>query len=122
LRGVRWSTWIAGIVFNVLMFWWIIRLPVHAMTHPWLIYPALAALGLHLGLTSRLWLAVIPEARLGTSILFLAPFVWTVIEWASLRARSAVRGETSATRPRASPPGSRARPSRARRASPSGRR
>ena len=33
-RSVRWSPWIAGIVFNVLMFWWIVRLPVHAMTHP----------------------------------------------------------------------------------------
>ena len=49
-RGVRWSPWIAGIVFNVLMFWWIVRLPVHAMTHPWIIWPALGALGLYLGL------------------------------------------------------------------------
>ena len=83
-RGVRWSPWIAGIVFNVLMFWWIVRLPVHAMTHPWLIYPALAALGLYLGLYFALfgWAVRFLRRRLGTSILFLAPFVWTVTEWA----------------------------------------
>ncbi len=83
-RGVRWSPWIAGIVFNALMFWWIVRVPVHAMTHPWLIFPALAALGLYLGLYFAVfgWAVRFFKRRLGTSILFLAPFVWTVSEWA----------------------------------------
>jgi apolipoprotein N-acyltransferase len=83
-RGVRWSPWIAGIVFNVLMFWWIVRLPVHAMTHPWIIWPALAALGLYLGLYFALfgWAVRFLKRRLGVSILFVAPFVWTLTEWA----------------------------------------
>jgi len=83
-RGVRWSPWIAGIVFNVLMFWWIVRLPVHAMTHPWIIWPALAALGLYLGLYFALfgWAVRFLKRRLGVSILIVAPFVWTVTEWA----------------------------------------
>src|SRR5262245_66149844 len=46
-RGVRWAPWLMGGVLYALAFWWIVRLPVSAMTYPWLIYPALLALGLY---------------------------------------------------------------------------
>lgn len=82
-RGVRWAPWIMGTVFYALTFWWIVRLPVSAMTHPWLIYPALLALGLYLGLYVALfgWLVRFIRRRLGWSVLVTAPFVWLVAEW-----------------------------------------
>lgn len=82
-RGVRWAPWLMGTVFYALTFWWIVRLPVSAMTHPWLIYPALLALGLYLGLYVALfgWLVRFVRRRLGWPVLALAPFAWGVAEW-----------------------------------------
>ncbi|HTM00557.1 MAG TPA: apolipoprotein N-acyltransferase [Candidatus Omnitrophota bacterium] len=82
-RGVRWAPWLMGTVFYALTFWWIVRLPVAAMTHPWLIYPGLLALGLYLGLYVALfgWLVRFVRRRLGWPVLALAPFAWGVAEW-----------------------------------------
>jgi apolipoprotein N-acyltransferase len=82
-RGVRWSPWLMGGVFYALTFWWIVRLPVSAMTHPWLIYPGLLALGLYLGLYIAFfgWLVRFLRRRLGWSVLATAPFAWVVAEW-----------------------------------------
>jgi apolipoprotein N-acyltransferase len=82
-RGVRWAPWLMGAVFYALTFWWIVRLPVAAMTHPWLIYPGLLALGLYLGLYVALfgWLVRFVRRRLGWSVLATAPFAWLVAEW-----------------------------------------
>jgi apolipoprotein N-acyltransferase len=82
-RPVRWAPWLMGTVFYALTFWWIVRLPVAAMTHPWIIYPALAALGLYLGLYVALfgWLVRLVRRRLGLSVLATAPFAWVVAEW-----------------------------------------
>jgi apolipoprotein N-acyltransferase len=81
--GVRWAPWITGIIFYALAFWWIVRLPAAAMTVPWLIYPALLALGLYLGLFTALfgWLVRFIHRRLGWPILVTAPFAWAVAEW-----------------------------------------
>ena len=83
-RGARWAPWIAGIVYNALTFWWIVRLPAHAMTHPWLIYPGLAALGLYLGLYVAFfgWIVRFLRRRLGWPVLALAPIAWAASEWA----------------------------------------
>jgi apolipoprotein N-acyltransferase len=80
---VRWAPWLMGAVFYALTFWWIVRLPVAAMTHPWLIWPGLMALGLYLGLYVALfgWTVRFVRRRLGWPVLALAPFAWTVAEW-----------------------------------------
>lgn len=82
-RGVRWAPWLTGIVFYALSFWWIVKLPSSAMTLPWLIYPALLALGLYLGLFTALfgWLVRFVRRRLGWPVLVTAPFAWGVAEW-----------------------------------------
>ena len=82
--GARWAPWITGIVFSVLMFWWIVRLPSHAMTIPWLIYPGLLALGLYLGLFTALfgWVVRFLRRRLGWPVLLSAPVAWVAAEWA----------------------------------------
>lgn len=82
--GARWAPWITGIVFTILTFWWIVRLPSHAMTVPWLIYPALLALGLFLGLYTALfgWVVRFLRRRLGWPVLLSAPAVWVAAEWA----------------------------------------
>jgi len=83
-RGVRWAPWITGILFYATLFRWIVRLPVHAMTHPWLIYPGLLALGLYLGLYVAVfgWMVRFARRRLGWPVLALAPAAWVVSEWA----------------------------------------
>jgi apolipoprotein N-acyltransferase len=83
-RGARWAPWIAGIVFNVVTFCWIVRLPAHAMTHPWLIFPGLLALGLYLGLYVALfgWIVRLVRRRLGWPVLAVAPIAWAASEWA----------------------------------------
>jgi apolipoprotein N-acyltransferase len=82
-RGVRWAPWIAGIVFNLLTFWWIVRVPATAMTHPSLIYVGLIALSLYLGLFVALfgWMARFGRRRLGFPVLVLAPAAWCACEW-----------------------------------------
>jgi len=82
-RGVRWAAWITGIVFNALTFWWIVRVPAHAMTQPWLIYPALLALALYLGLFVALfgWIVRFARRRLAWPVLLLAPVAWITCEW-----------------------------------------
>jgi apolipoprotein N-acyltransferase len=83
-RGARWAPWIAGVVFNVVTFCWIVRLPAHAMTHPWLIFPGLFALGLYLGLYVAVfgWVVRFVRRRLGWPVLALAPIAWGASEWA----------------------------------------
>jgi apolipoprotein N-acyltransferase len=82
--GARWAPWVTGIVFTILTFWWIVRLPSHAMTVPWLIYPGLLALGLYLGLFTALagWIVRFLRRRLGWSVLLTAPVAWVAGEWA----------------------------------------
>lgn len=82
--GARWAPWITGIVFTILTFWWIVRLPSHAMTVPWLIYPGLLALGLYLGLFTALfgWIVRFLRRRLGWPVLLTAPVAWVAGEWA----------------------------------------
>jgi hypothetical protein len=43
-RGRGAVPWVAGLVYNMLLFWWLVKLPAAAMTHPWIIGPALLAL------------------------------------------------------------------------------
>ena len=83
-RGARWAPWIAGIVFNILTFWWIVRLPAKAMTQPWLIFPGLLALGLYLGLYVACfgWIVRFLRRRLGWPVLIVAPIAWAASEWA----------------------------------------
>lgn len=80
---MRWAPWITGIVYYVLTFWWIVRLPPSAMTHPLLIYPALLTLGLYLGLFVAFfgWIVRFVRRRLGWPVLAIAPFAWMVGEW-----------------------------------------
>jgi len=81
--GARWAPWLTGIVFTILTFWWIVRLPSHAMTMPWLIYPGLLALGLYLGLYTALfgWVVRFLKRRLGWPVLLSAPIAWVASEW-----------------------------------------
>ena len=83
-RGARWAPWITGVVFNVLTFWWIVRLPAKAMTQPWLIFPGLLALGLYLGLYVACfgWIVRFLRRRLGWPVLVVAPIAWAASEWA----------------------------------------
>lgn len=82
-RAVRLAPWLTGMAFYALAFWWIVRVPVSAMTVPWLIYPALLALGLYLGLYVAFfgWLVRFIRRRLGWSVLVTAPFAWAAAEW-----------------------------------------
>jgi len=82
--GARWAPWVTGIVFNVILFWWIVRLPAKAMTVPWLILPGLVALGLYLGLYTALfgWIVRFLRRRLGWPVLVSAPVAWAAGEWA----------------------------------------
>ena len=81
--ATRWAPWLTGIVAAFLTFMWITRLPVHAMTQPWLIWPGLLFLALYLGLYVALfgWIVRVARRRLGLSVFFLAPFAWTAVEW-----------------------------------------
>jgi apolipoprotein N-acyltransferase len=82
-RATRWAPWLTGIVAAFLTFLWITRLPSHAMTHPWIIWPGLLLLALYLGLYVALfgWIVRVLRRRLGVSIFFVAPFAWSAVEW-----------------------------------------
>ena len=82
-RGMFWIPWITGIVFNALLFWWLVRLPARAMTFPWIIGPGLLALAVYLGFFVALfgWLARFIRRRVGWSLLVVAPAVWGACEW-----------------------------------------
>ncbi len=82
-RGGGWVPWITGIVFNAILFGWLVRLPAAAMTHPWIIYPALLALALYLGFYVAVfgWITRFIRRRVGWSPLAVAPAVWGVAEW-----------------------------------------
>ena len=82
-RGLGFIPWITGIVFNMLLFWWLVRLPAQAMTHPWIIFPALLVLAIYLGFYVALfgWLARFLRRRTGWSPLVVAPAVWGATEW-----------------------------------------
>ncbi|HZI89358.1 MAG TPA: apolipoprotein N-acyltransferase, partial [Candidatus Polarisedimenticolia bacterium] len=81
--GRFWIPWLTGLVFNVLLFWWLVRLPAAAMTLPWIIFPALLALGLYLGFFVALfgWIARFIRRRVGWSPLVVAPAAWGAAEW-----------------------------------------
>ena len=82
-RGDGWIPWMAGAVFNMLLFGWLVRLPARAMTHPWIIFPALLALALYLGFFVALfgWITRFIGRRVGWSPVVVAPFVWVATEW-----------------------------------------
>jgi apolipoprotein N-acyltransferase len=82
-RGRGRIAWITGIVFNAFLFWWLVRLPSKAMTHPWIIFPALLALALYLGSYVALfgWLSGFLRRRVGWSPLVVAPAIWSACEW-----------------------------------------
>jgi apolipoprotein N-acyltransferase len=82
-RGSGFVPWLAGAVFNMLLFWWLVRLPAAAMTHPWIIFPGLLALALYLGFFVALfgWITRFIRRRVGWSPLMVAPAVWGVTEW-----------------------------------------
>jgi len=65
------------------VFRWITRLPTHAMTQPWLIWPALLFLALYLGLFVALfgWIVRVVRRRLGLSVFLVAPVAWSASEW-----------------------------------------
>jgi apolipoprotein N-acyltransferase len=79
----RATPWIAGAVFNALTFWWLLKLPARAMTHPWVIYPGLVALALYLGAYVAVfgWIVRFVRRRLGWSVLVVTPAAWGVSEW-----------------------------------------
>jgi len=83
VRGEGRVAWITGMVFNALLFWWLVRLPARAMTHPWIIFPGLLALALYLGSYVALfgWLAGFIRRRIGWPPLVVAPAVWGACEW-----------------------------------------
>jgi apolipoprotein N-acyltransferase len=82
-RGSGWVPWLTGLVFNMLLFWWLVRLPASAMTFPWIIGPALLALGLYLGFFVAVfgWITRFIRRRVGWSPLLVAPAAWGVAEW-----------------------------------------
>ena len=82
-RGSGLIPWITGIIFNMILFWWLVRLPAKAMTLPWIIFPGLLALGLYLGFYVALfgWLTRFIRRRVGWSPLLVAPAVWGTTEW-----------------------------------------
>ena len=82
-RVARWAPWLTGIVAAFFVFRWITRLPTHAMTQPWLIWPALFFLALYLGLYVALfgWIVRVVRRRLGLSVFLVAPVAWSAAEW-----------------------------------------
>jgi apolipoprotein N-acyltransferase len=82
-RGRGAVPWITGLVYNMLLFWWLVKLPAAAMTHPWIIGPALLALGLYLGFFVALfgWITRFIRRRVGWSPLLVAPAAWGAMEW-----------------------------------------
>jgi len=82
-RAPGWIPWVTGVVFNALLFWWLIRLPAAAMTYPWIILPALLALALYLGFFVQVfgWITRFIRRRVGWSPLVVAPAAWGVAEW-----------------------------------------
>jgi apolipoprotein N-acyltransferase len=82
-RSARWGPWLAGIVFYALLFWWLVRLPAAAMTHPWVIFPALLVLAAYLGLFVALFGFILRfvRRRIGWSPFVTAPAAWAVSEW-----------------------------------------
>lgn len=82
-RVARWAPWLTGIVAAFFVFHWITRLPTHAMTQPWLIWPALFFLALYLGLYVALfgWIVRVVRRRLGLSVFLVAPVAWSASEW-----------------------------------------
>lgn len=82
-RASRWAPWLTGVVAAVFVFHWITRIPTHAMTQPWLIWPALLFLGLYLGLYVALfgWIVRVARRRLGISVFLVAPVAWSASEW-----------------------------------------
>ncbi|HEU4724893.1 MAG TPA: apolipoprotein N-acyltransferase [Candidatus Eisenbacteria bacterium] len=82
-RASRWAPWLTGIVAAILVFHWITRIPTHAMTQPWLIWPALLFLGLYVGLYTAFfgWIVRVVRRRLGVSVFLVAPVAWSAAEW-----------------------------------------
>jgi apolipoprotein N-acyltransferase len=82
-RATRWAPWLTGVVAAFFTFHWITRLPSHAMTLPWLIWPGLLLLALYLGLYVALfgWIVRVVRRRIGLSVFLVAPFAWTAAEW-----------------------------------------
>jgi apolipoprotein N-acyltransferase len=81
--AARFGPWLAGAVFYAFLFWWIVRLPASAMTHPWIIYPALLALAGFLGFYVAIFgfIARFVRRRIGWSPLVVAPAAWAASEW-----------------------------------------
>ncbi len=79
----RFGPWLTGIVFYALLFWWIVRLPASAMTHPWIIFPALLALAVYLGGYVAVFGFIVRfiRKRVGWSPLVVAPAAWAASEW-----------------------------------------
>jgi apolipoprotein N-acyltransferase len=82
-RSARWGPWLAGVVFYALLFWWLVKLPARAMTHPWVIFPAVLVLAAYLGLYVALFGFILRfvRRRIGWSPLVTAPAAWAAIEW-----------------------------------------
>jgi len=82
-RSIVRITWLAGILFNAILFWWLVRLPAAAMTHPWVILPGLLALALFLGffVAAFGWMLRFVRRRVGWSPLIVAPAAWAASEW-----------------------------------------
>ncbi|MEK7348612.1 MAG: apolipoprotein N-acyltransferase [Candidatus Eisenbacteria bacterium] len=82
-RVSRWAPWLTGMLTAFFVFQWITRLPTHAMTQPWLIWPALLFLALYLGLYVALfgWIVRVVRRRLGISVFLVAPVAWSASEW-----------------------------------------
>lgn len=82
-RSARWGPWLAGVVFYALLFWWLVKLPPGAMTHPWVIYPAVLVLAAYLGLFVALFGFIVRfvRRRIGWSPLLTAPAAWAAAEW-----------------------------------------
>ncbi len=81
--AARFGPWLTGVVFYALLFWWIVRLPASAMTHPWVIYPALLALAGYLGFYLAVFGFIVRfvRRRVGWSPLVVAPAAWAASEW-----------------------------------------
>jgi apolipoprotein N-acyltransferase len=82
-RSARWGPWLAGVVFYALLFWWLVKLPARAMTHPWVIFPAVLVLAAYLGLYVALFGFILRfvRRRIGWSPLVTAPAAWAAVEW-----------------------------------------
>lgn len=82
-RSARWGPWLTGVVFYALLFWWLVKLPARAMTHPWVIFPAVLVLAAYLGLFVALFGFIVRfvRRRIGWSPLVTAPAAWAAAEW-----------------------------------------